>query len=81
MREKLMNNEESKDELRHEYDFAFSKAVRGKYYRQFLESTNVVVLDPDVASAFHDSAAINRALRAMLQFADQTSGLTGRSNP
>ncbi len=76
-----MNNEKSKDELRPEYDFDFSKAVRGKYYRQFLESTNVVVLDPDVASAFHNSAAVNQALRAMLQFADQTSGLTGRSSP
>lgn len=74
-----MNPEESEDELRPEYDFDFSKAERGKYYRQFLESSNVVVLDPDVAAAFRNSAAVNQALRVMLQFADQTSSLTARS--
>jgi len=71
-----MNPEESQDDLRPEYDFDFSKAVRGKYYRQYLESSNVVVLDPDIATAFRNSAAVNQALRAMLQFADQTSSLT-----
>ena len=75
-----MNPEESQDELRPEYDFNFSKAVRGKYYRQYLESSNVIVLDPDVAAAFHNSDTVNQALRAMLQFADQTSSLTGRSS-
>jgi hypothetical protein len=71
-----MNAEESDDDLRLEYDFDFSKAVRGKYYRQYVESTNVVVLDPDVAAAFHNSADVNQALRAMLQFAKQTVNLT-----
>jgi len=80
MRGKNMNPEESEDELRPEYDFDFSKAVRGKYYRQYLESTNVVVLDPDVAAAFHNSEAVNQALRAMLRFAEQTSNLTVRSS-
>jgi hypothetical protein len=75
-----MNPEESQDELRPEYDFDFSKAVRGKHYQQYIESSNVVVLDPDVAAAFHNSEAVNQALRAMLQFADQTSSLTGRSS-
>lgn len=73
-----MNPEELEDDLRPEYDFDFSKAVRGKYYRQYLESTNVVVLDPDVAAAFRNAEAVNQALRAMLQFAEQTSNLTGR---
>jgi hypothetical protein len=68
------------DELRDEYDFDFSKAERGKYYQQYLESTNVVVLDPDVASAFRNSAAVNQALRARLKFADQTSSLTNPSS-
>jgi uncharacterized DUF497 family protein len=44
------------------------------------ESTNVVVLDPDVAVAFQNSEAVNQALRAMLKFAEQTSSLTGRSS-
>lgn len=74
-----MNPEESEDDLRPEYDFDFSKAVRGKYYRQYIENTNVVVLAPDVAAVFHNSEAVNQALRAMLQFAEQTSNLTGHS--
>lgn len=73
-----MNPEEVEDDLHPEYDFDFSKAVRGKYYRQYLESTNVVVLDPDVAAVFRNAEAVNQALRAMLQFAEQTSNLTGR---
>ena len=75
-----MNPEESRDELRPEYDFDFSQAARSKYYREYLESSNVVVLDPDVAAAFDNSEAVNQALRAMLQFADQTSSLTRRSS-
>ena len=78
MSEKSMNPEELEDDLRPECDFDFSKTVRGKYYRQYLESTNVVVLDPDVAAAFRNAEAVNQALRAMLQFAEQTSNLTGR---
>ena len=75
-----MNPEELEDDLRPEYDFDFSKAVRGKYYRQYIESTNVVVLDPDVAVAFQNSEVVNQALRAMLKFAEQTSSLTAHSN-
>ena len=33
--------------MRSEYDF--SGAVRGKYHKRYIESTNVVVLAPDVA--------------------------------
>lgn len=80
MRAKNMNPEEFEDDLRPEYDFDFSKAVRGKYYRQYIESTNVVVLDPDVAAAFQNSEAVNQALRAMLKFAEQTSSLTVHSS-
>jgi hypothetical protein len=75
-----MNPEEMEDDLRPEYDFDFSKAVRGKYYREYTESTNVVVLDPDIAVAFQNSKAVNEALRAMLRFAEQTSSLTVRSS-
>ena len=49
--------------MRPEYDF--SSAVRGKYYERYLESTNVVVLDPDVAKQFKNSTAVNEALRSL----------------
>lgn len=68
------------DELRSEYTFDYSKAVRGKYYRRLLqERANVVVLEPDVAKAFHDSAAVNDALRSLLEVSATTRRLTARS--
>lgn len=30
--------------------------VRGKYYERSMQGTNVVLLEPDVAGLFHDSA-------------------------
>jgi hypothetical protein len=67
----------SSDELRPEYNFDYSKAIRGKYYRRLLkEGTNVVVLEPDVAKAFRDSAALNDALRALLAVARSSRRLT-----
>ena len=54
--------------MRAEYDFDYSNALRGKYYRRLLkEGSNVVVLDRDVAKAFPDSAAVNKALRSVLK--------------
>jgi hypothetical protein len=56
------------DTMRAEYDFDYSRAVRGKYYhRVSKEGANVVVLDPDVATAFRSSAAVNEALRSLLR--------------
>ena len=74
-----MNPDDLQDELRPEYDFDFSKAVRGKYYKQYMESSNVIVLEPDVAAAFQNAEAVNQALRAMLRFAEQTASLTTHS--
>ncbi len=77
MRTKPDNN---RDELRPEYDFDYSKAVRGKYYRRLLrEGANIVVLEPDVAKAFGDSAAVNEALRSLLDLSRSTQRLTKRS--
>jgi hypothetical protein len=52
-------------EMRPEYDF--TGAVRGKYAARFAAGTNLVALDPDVAEAFQDSAAVNHALRSLLE--------------
>ena len=66
------------DELRPEYNFDYSKAVRGKYYRRLLkEGSNVVVLEPDVAKAFPNSDAVNDALRSVLK---TRQSRTSRSN-
>ena len=50
-----------------EYDF--SRSVRGKYAAQFRKGTNLVVLEPEIAKFFSDSAAVNDALRALVQIA------------
>ena len=57
------------DEMRPEYDL--SGGVRGKYYRQYMEGSNVVLLDPDVAAVFHDSESVNQALRVLMKAAGQ----------
>jgi hypothetical protein len=51
-------------ELRNEYD---SQGVRGKYAARFAEGSNIVVLAPDVARHFVDSASVNRALRSVMK--------------
>jgi hypothetical protein len=69
------------DELRPEYDFDYSKAVRGKYYRRLLEEgTNIIALEPDVAKSFKDSATVNEALRSLLDFTRSTQRLTAPKN-
>jgi hypothetical protein len=55
------------DKMRPEYDF--SGGVRGKYYEAYMRSTNIVVLDPDVAGVFRDSASVNEALRLIAKIA------------
>jgi len=45
------------DDMRPEYDFASMKGgVRGKYARRARESTNIVLIEPEVAEAFPGSA-------------------------
>ena len=71
----------SSENMRAEYNFDYSKAERGKYYRRLLkEGANVVVLDPDVAKAFRSSAAVNEALRSLLRMSEATRRLTSRSS-
>ena len=68
------------DDLRPDYHFDYSKAVRGKYYKRILkEGTNVAVLEPDVAKAFPDSASVNNALRVVLKAGQAAQRLTRRS--
>jgi hypothetical protein len=44
----------------------FSGGVRGKYYERAMHGTNVVMLEPDVAKVFRDSAVVSQALREYL---------------
>ncbi len=55
------------DELRPEYKRSdFKKLERGKYFERIGANSNVVVLDPEVAAVFPNSAAVNRALHSLV---------------
>jgi hypothetical protein len=63
-------DETGTDDLRPEYDFASMKGgVRGKYARRSRERTNIVLIDPDMTEAFPTEAAVNEALRGVLNTA------------
>jgi len=69
------------DDLRPEYNFDYSKGVRGKYYKQILkEGANIAVLEPDIAKAFPNSAAVNDALRVVLKAGKAARRLTPGSS-
>ena len=68
------------DDMRPEYNFDYSTAVRGKYYSRLIrEGANVAVLEPDVAQAVRSSAAVNEALRSLLRLSGTTRRLTNSS--
>ena len=63
-----------RDDLRPEYDLSQLKGgVRGKYHKQAMAGTNLVLLDPDLARSFPDSTSVNRALRLLQNVATKTS--------
>jgi hypothetical protein len=74
------DREAVKDELRAEYkrsDFP-EGLVRGKYSKLMRESSNIVVLKPEVAQAFPNGDAVNNALLSLIKIAQKSAGLTRR---
>ena len=72
---------EMADELRPEYKRSdFGEIVRGKYANRIKEESNVVLLEPDIAQAFPNDEAVNKALRYLLEIAEASSRLTRRSS-
>jgi len=63
-----------KDELRPEYKRADFPGgfVRGKFAKKLKESSNVVVLRPEVAKAFPNEEAVNNALLSLIDIAQKT---------
>lgn len=78
-----MSKRNSDDEIRREYDFSTMKGgVRGKYAARLGAATNLVLLDPEVAAAFPSDAAVNEALRGVLnttRAVRQTGGLSNQA--
>ena len=68
------------NELRPEYKRSdFGALVRGKYIERLRTSSNVVVIDPEVADLFPNEAAVNAALRSLAEIAKRAGSRRTRS--
>lgn len=54
-------------QVRNVEKYDFSDGIRGKYFQAYRQGTNLVILEPDMAEIFKDSAAVNAALRQLAQ--------------
>ena len=76
---KKTKKSELNDWGRPEYKRAdLGELVRGKYAKRIRESTNVVVLDPQVAKAFPNDEAVNEALRGLIRSTRPSSKLNSK---
>lgn len=48
--------------------------VRGKYAKRIAAESNVVVIDPAIAKVFPNEAAVNAALRGLIDLAQAAAG-------
>jgi hypothetical protein len=68
------------DEPRAQYKRSdFSKLERGKYYDRVRANSNVIVLDPEIAAVFPNSAAVNKVLHSLVELAEAASGSNSSS--
>jgi hypothetical protein len=68
---KKVETEAKDDEMRPEYDFSQLKGrVHSKDVERYRASTNLVLLDPDVAAAFPDAKTVNETLRLLIKVAE-----------
>ena len=79
----MKNSSDTKDEMCDEYDFRGKKGVRGKYHEAMkkgyttiihksdgsteVKETRPIFLAEDVQKYFPDSAAVNQALRGLIE--------------
>jgi hypothetical protein len=69
------------DEMRPEYDFRSMKGgVRGKYVERVRETTNIVVIEPEMVEAFPTERAVNEALKGVLNTARAVRDTGGLPN-
>jgi microcompartment protein CcmL/EutN len=69
---------ETEHEMRDEYTKAdLGVGTRGKYYKAYQSSHNIVRLTPEVAEVFPDEDSVNEALLELIRIA-RKSASTGR---
>jgi hypothetical protein len=58
------------NEMRDEYDLTTLRGgVRGKYLKRVDSASNLVLIEPDLATLFPDAGSVNRALRLLAETA------------
>jgi hypothetical protein len=68
------------DELREEYRREdLGRGIRGKYYRECVKGTNLVLLRPEIAQACPTAEAVNDAFQSLIDVATRLANLTTRS--
>lgn len=65
------------DEIAPEYDFRGARP--NPYAARYAAGARAVVLEPDVAAAFPDAAAVNGALRGLLELARRQARVAERA--
>ena len=74
--------ESEPDDLRPEYHRGdFRQMTRGRYAARMRESSNIVVLDPEIARAFPNEKAGNDALRGLLELAQKSVRHSAPASP
>ncbi|MBV5305332.1 MAG: hypothetical protein J0652_01430 [Desulfobulbaceae bacterium] len=74
-----MKKVKCKEETRIEYKKEdLGLGVRGKYYKEYSEGHNLVLLNPEVARAFPTENAVNEALLSLIKLAKSLSCPTDR---
>jgi hypothetical protein len=72
---------QTEGDLRTEYDFPSMRGgIRGKYVARLRKGSNLVLLEPEVAAAFPSAAAVNEALRGVLNTTRAVRGKGGLPN-
>ena len=67
-------NPVEQDPMRAEYRREqLGKGVRGKYFQQHSQGSNLVLLQPEIAKVFPTAAAVNDALRSLIQVAQRAA--------
>ena len=66
MKNQANKSEIAEDFMREEYNFDYSKGVRGRYSRQATEENGYVMLVPEVRKVFKTSEGVNNALLAII---------------
>ena len=76
MNAESMKKASAADTLQAEYRREdLGEGVRGKYFKQYSQGTNLVLLEPEVAKAFPNAEAVNEALRVLMQAASRAAPL------